>query len=685
MLKPHGLLTLSLLTLLATGQPADALERPFTANDLVNMARVTDPQPSPDGSSVAYVLRTTDREADRGRTDLWIVAIDGTDARRLTTHEAADFHPRWAPDGRSLYFLSTRSGSSQVWRLPLAGGEAEQVTHQPLDVGNLVVSPAGGRLAYSMEVFPDCPNVGCTEQRVADREGSPETGQLYDRLFVRHWDTFEDGRRSHLFVHHLTSGRVVDVSAALEADVPSKPFGGSEEIAFSPNGSSIVFTARTAVEAEPWSTNFDLYVMASDGSGTPRNLTASNPAWDTGPVFSPDGTRLAYRAMVRPGYEADRFRVRVMSLSTGASRALTPDWDRSPGSLMYSADGKTLYATAGELGQRPLFAIDTESGAVRRIVAQGTVRSPAIAGDHIVFGHDDLTRPVDLFRIPAAGGERVQLTHANADRLAEIEFGEPEQFTFQGWNDETVHAYLVKPVGFDPERRYPLAFLIHGGPQGSFGNNFHYRWNPQSYAAAGFAAVMVDFHGSTGYGQAFTDSIRGDWGGKPLEDLQKGLAAALERNPWIDPDRACALGASYGGYMVNWIAGRWSEPFRCLVNHDGIFDQRMMYYTTEELWFPEWEHGGTYFDNPEGHERHNPADYVESWDTPLLVIHGALDYRVPETQGFAAFTAAKRRGVPARFLYFPDENHWVLKPANSVLWHETVLGWLDRWTAIGND
>lgn len=278
------------------------------------------------------------------------------------------------------------------------------------------------------------------------------------------------------------------------------------------------------------------------------------------------------------------------------------------------------------------------------------------------------------------GSDLRQITRINADRLAAARLGEAEQFTFRGWNDDTVYAWIVKPVDFDSAKTYPVAFLIHGGPQGSFGNDFHYRWNPQTYAGSGYAAVMIDFHGSTGYGQEFTDAIRGDWGGKPLEDLQKGLAAALERYAWMEGERICALGASYGGYMINWIAGNWPDRFRCLVNHDGVFDQRMMYYATEELWFPEWEHGGVYWRNPEGYEKHNPALHVDEWRTPMLVIHGSADFRVPLEQGIGAFTALQRQGIPSLFLHFPDENHWVLKPHNSIQWHETVLRWLNEWT-----
>ena len=662
--------------------PAAADSHPFTADDLVRMARLSDPQVSPDGKSVAYVLRETDMDANKGRTDLWLVGLDGSEPRRLTTDPASDSSPRFAPDGKSLYFLSSRSGSSQVWRLPLDAGEAEQVTDLPLDVGNLLVSPDGKHLALTMEVFPDCDDLGCTTKRLKEREEAKTSGRLYERLFIRHWDTWKDGRRSHLFIHELGSdGEPIDVTAGMDADVPSKPFGDASEIAFSPDGEGIVFAARDAGAGEPWSTDFNLYHAALDGSSEPRRLTP-NPAWDTHPVFSPDGKTLAYAAMERAGFEADRFRVILRAWPDGEERVLTQDWDRSAGAMVFSPDGKTLYVTAQDVGEVRLFAVDVASGKVSKVVDGGHVRSPGIAGGMLVYGRDDLRLPVDLYAQPMSGGSEKRLTEVNRERLASVRTGEYEQFSFAGWNDETVHGYLVKPVDFDPQQTYPVAFLVHGGPQGSFDNDFHYRWNPQAYAGAGYAAVMIDFHGSTGYGQAFTDSITGDWGGKPLEDLQKGLAAALERYPWLDGDRVCALGASYGGYMMNWIAGNWPDRFRCLVNHDGLFDLRSMYYSTEELWFPEWELGKPW-ENPEAVERHNPARFVQNWRTPMLVVHGALDFRVVESQGFQTFTALQRRGIPSQLLYFPDENHFVLKPHNSLQWHETVLAWLDRWIDTG--
>jgi len=672
-----------LVLALAANLPAGAGEtHPFSVHDMLAMDRISDPQVSPCGKYVAFTVRVTDLEANRGRTDIWMVGVDGKGLRRLTTHPENDWNPRWDPSGDGIFFLSSRSGSVQVWRLPLAGGEARQVTDLPLDAGNLVVSPDGKHLAVTVRVFPECGgDLACTKKKLEERENRKASGRLYTKLFVRHWDTWEDGRRSHLVVVDREGKHPVDVMAGMDTDTPSTPFGGPEEIAFTPDGKELVFSAKPEMGSEEaWSTNFDLWAVPIDGSAKPRNLTAENEAWDTQPVFSPDGKTLAYLAMKVPGYESDRYRVVLLDWKTGKRRVLTEGWDRSPRSIAWSADGKELYATADNLGQTSLFAIDARTGKVRELVHDGTCHAPAPAGPFVVFGRDSLSSPVELWRVRPDGKDLARITHLNDGKVAAARMGEYEQFTFEGWNGETVWGYLVKPADFEPGRKYPVAFLVHGGPQGSFGNHFHYRWNPQAYAGHGYAAVMIDFHGSTGYGQAFTDSIRGDWGGKPLEDLRKGLAAALAKYPFLDGDRVCALGASFGGYMINWIAGNWPDRFRCLVCHDGNLDERMAYFDTEELWFPERDHEGTPWENPEGYEKHNPVNFVKNWKTPMLVIHGAQDYRVVDTQGLATFNALQRRGIPSQLLYFPDENHWVLKPANSILWHDTVLAWIDRWT-----
>ncbi|MBV8910122.1 MAG: S9 family peptidase [Gammaproteobacteria bacterium] len=655
---------------------------PFRIEDLVALNRVSDPQVSPDGRYLAFVQRETDMEGNSGRNGIWLMRVGPAHGEpyRLMDATGGDSSPRWAPDSRTLYFISTRSGSSQVWRVRLSSGQAQRVSDYPLDVGSLKVSPRGDRLALSMEVFPDCASLVCTRERLDRQAKKKASGRIYERIFVRHWDAWSNGTRAHLFTTLLTSGgkleTPVDVSGRLDADVPSKPFGSDEDFDFSPDGSSLVFSARIAGRSEPWSTNFDLYEVPVDGSAPPVNLTAANPAWDAQPVFLANGD-LAWRAQDRPGFESDRFHIMLRSARSGSARSLTSGWDRSVAHLGATPDGKALLATVDERGQHVLYRLDPRTGAATRLTDSGTVEAFTAGRERIVMAHAELGAPADLYSLPLRGGTPERLTAVNEKLLGARHMSAFEQFSFPGWNDETVYGYVMRPYGFDAGKHFPVAFVVHGGPQSSMGNLWSYRWNAQAFAGAGYGVVMIDFHGSPGYGQAFTDSISHDWGGKPLVDLQKGLAAALAKYPWLDGERVCALGASYGGFMMNWIAGNWSDRFRCIVNHDGVFDQRMMYYATEELWFPEWEFGEPYYQNPRGYEQFNPADFVANWHTPMLVIHGERDFRVPYSQGLGAFTALQRRGIESRLLLFPDENHWVLKPANSVLWYHTVLGWLD--------
>ncbi|MCB0284492.1 MAG: S9 family peptidase, partial [Calditrichaeota bacterium] len=501
----------------------------FSVHDMLAMDRISNNQVSPDGRQIAFVLRKTDLEANKGRTDIWVVDADGKNLKQLTTDPAGDIEPLWSVDGQVLYFLSSRSGTYQVWKMNRDGSQPVQVTKLPLPVSNLAISPDGLHLAFSMEVFPDCVDLQCSVNRLEEIKNQKSSGIIFDHLFIRHWDTWNDNRRSHVFTMPITGGDVVDVMQQMDADCPSKPFGGAEEFTFTPDSKGIVFTAKDVGRTEAWSTDFDLYYVPLDGSEKPRCLTDENKAWDTQPLFSPDGKTMAYLAMSRPGFEADRYRIVLYSWENAKKRVLTESWDRSPSSFVWSADSKTLYVSADNLGQKSLFAIDAASAKVNMLHKMGTVRSPQVFKNRIFFGMDHLQSPVELYSIKTDGSDLKQITRINAEKMAKVRTGEPEQFTFKGWNDETVYGYVVKPVDFDPTKKYPVAFLIHGGPQGSFGNDFHYRWNPQAYAGAGYAAVMVDFHGSVGYGQDFTDAIRGDWGGKPLVDLQKGLAAALEK------------------------------------------------------------------------------------------------------------------------------------------------------------
>ncbi|MGE5235232.1 MAG: prolyl oligopeptidase family serine peptidase [Acidobacteriota bacterium] len=669
----------------AASAAAAPTTHPFSVHDMLAMDRISDPRVSPDGKLVVFTVRVTDLAANKGRTSLWLASVDGSGARRLTSSEASDSQGRWSPDGTAIYFVSTRSGSAQVWRIPVDGGEAQQVTHLPLDVDALTVAPGGRTLLFGLAVFPGkTPDE--TKAALDAREKSQATGMVFDSLFIRHWDTWENGTRNHLFAYDVASGKATDLMAGMPADCPTKPFGDAGDYAIAPDGKSVVFSAKDMGDhpsEEAWSTNFDLFRVPADGSAAPVRIT-TNPAWDGSPRFSPDGTRLAYLAMSRPGYEADRFEIVVRELATGSERKFTlradggPRSDRSPSEIVWAADGRELYCTADNHGQHALFAVDAATGKTRMVVEEGTIDGEQSAGDRVLYGMNSLHGPEELYTVGRDGTGSRRITHLNDANVAAARFGTPERFAFTGAHGDTVEGYVVTPADFDAARKYPVAFLIHGGPQGSFGNDFHYRWNPQAYAGAGYAVVTVDFHGSTGYGQAFTDAINDDWGGAPYEDLMKGLDYALAHYPFLDGTRVGGLGASYGGYMINWILGH-TDRFTCLVCHDGNLDERMAYYDTEELWFPEWDHRGTPWDNPEGYAKVNPVEFVKNWKTPTLVIHGEKDFRIPYSQGIGTFTALQRKGIPSKLLIFPDENHFVLKPANSILWHETVIGWLDHW------
>lgn len=664
-----------------------ALAAGLTPKDLGSFDRVGDLQVAPNGTTAIYDLRSTDWEKNRGVHSLWAMDLSAKAPapRRLDISTGGVSSARWSPDGASIYFVSSRSGSPQVWKSDAAGKTAVQVTNLPLPVQAYRLAPNGKSLVVALAVYPDCVDLQCTVDRNASPK--PASGKVYDRLFVRHWDEWADGTRNHLFAlslsdQGLANGAPMDLMPGFDGDSPSKPFGGAEDYAITPDSSSVIFSARVAGKDEPWQTNFDLFKVDLSGKGAPANLTAENLATDAAPALSPDGSKLAWLAMKRPGFESDRNGLMVRDLKTGATREVAPNWDRSLQGFKWSNDGKSIYGVAEDVGQTKIFAFSLAKGAApKAITGEGHVSGFDFASSGLVYIQDNLRTPAQIFQLAKGAKAPVQLTQHNAERLAQINMGEAEQFSFAGWNGETVHGYVVKPAGYEPGKTYPVAFLIHGGPQGSFGNLFHYRWNAQTYAGHGYAVVMIDFHGSTGYGQGFTDAISQHWGDRPLEDLQKGWAYALGKYSFLDGDRACALGGSYGGFMINWIAGNWSKPWKCLVNHDGLFDTHAMGYSTEELWFSEWENGGTPYNNPKGYQAFNPVNHVAAWNTPELVIHGQNDFRVPLEQGLGTFTALQRKGVPSQFLYFPDENHWVLKPQNGLQWHDTVFNWLDRWTA----
>ena len=685
---------LTLVAPLIAGAPAAA--KGLTIDDMIAIRRVGNPAVSPDGKQVAFNVRDNDLEANRPRFDIWLAQTDGSGVKQLTTHPDNDLEQEWSPDGSWIYFLSPRSGSSQVWRIRPGGGEAEAVTQLPTDVAGFRVFPDGKHLVVALEVWADTKSLAESVKRDEERARSKVKARVYDQLLFRHWKDWEDGKFLHLFVWTSpeAGGKVDDardLMAGIATDAPTQPFGGMDEISISPDGKSVAYVARVAGRENAWRTATDVFVVPTDGHARPVDVTADNLAYDLGPVFSPDGKSLALRMMKRAGFEADRARLAVLDLASRKLRVVTEDWDRSSGPIdprpdggtiygpmAWSPDGSTIYTDTDNVGNHSVFAIDVATGKARVVVDKGTNTEPRVAGDRIVFSHDTLTSPAELYSVKPDGSDLRQLTHFNDARVKAITWGAYQQYSFKGAKGDTVYGYVIKPAGFTGGK-VPVAFLIHGGPHTSLGNHFHYRWNPEVFAGHGYGVVMIDFHGSTGYGQAFTDAIGNDWGGAPYEDLMMGLDAALDKNPWLDRNRVAALGASYGGYMINWINGK-TDRFRALVCHDGNLDERMAYFNTDELWSPEWEHGGVPWDKPEGYTKHNPIDLVKNWKTPTLVIHGGQDFRVVDTQSMATFTALQRKGVPSRFLYFPDEYHWVVKPQNTRLWHEEVLAWIDRWT-----
>jgi acylaminoacyl-peptidase len=680
-------LALAALALVAAPQAAGA--RPLTAKDLVGLDRVSDAHVSPDGEVAVYDLAVLDMAANKRVHSIWMVTTDG---KGTPFKLAQGSSPRWSPGNRFVYYTAPVKGVQQVWRIntfhPDKG--AVQVTDLPLDVDTFRIAPDGKTLAVSMAVFPDAEDPAATKARMDEQGKSKASGKLYDKLFIRHWDTWADGTKNHLFALKLgadgkATGAPIPLMRGFDGDAPSKPFGGDEDYTITPDSKRVVFSARLAGTTEPWSTNFDNWSVPIDGSAAPDDHTVVNKAWDATPAYSPDGHWAAWRAMKRPGFEADRFGVIIHAVGVPAAqgREIDPTWDRSADKLVFSGDSKSLYVLATDDGRNRLFQMDVATGAVKRLTGDADIGDFDVAhtpqGDVIVYAHDAMNAPGQIFAL-RPGHAPIQLTHADDAQLKDVEFSDYSRFSFTGWNGDTVKGWVTKPYGWKAGVKYPVVYMIHGGPQGSWEDSWSARWNPQVWAGWGYAVVQVDFHGSTGYGQAFTDAISGHWGDRPLEDLQKGWAAALQQNPWIDGSRACAAGASYGGFMTYWIAGVWNAPFKCLIDHDGVFDDRMMGYETEELWFSEWEHDhAAVWENPANYEKFNPIDHVKDWAKPILVIHSAKDFRIPLDQGVAAFTAAQMKGIPSEFLTFPDENHWVLKPANSLQWHETVEAWLKRW------
>ncbi|MEM9500265.1 MAG: S9 family peptidase [Pseudomonadota bacterium] len=678
----------------------------MSAVDLVTMPRLGGPTVTPFGRYAVYSVTETDPESYERTRNHYVLDLAQPYAQPVTIDLGIDGHSLAFGADNFLYFLSVESTDeeaelrSRLWRVALEGagdvtGPMPVADIPGTDIAGFKIAPSGDKIALWAEVSRDCPRLGCEEDGTASFP-RPGSGRLYegDGGFFRHWDRWSTPDTfNRVFVFGLEDGALIgdgvpadgrDPATGVTGNTPTMPFGGGEDIAWAVDSSGVYFVAREAGKQEPFSTDFDIYFSDLSGSA-PSEVTAANEALDTAPTPSPDGKYLAYLAMTRPGYESDRMVVQMRDLETGETRALTQDVDLSFGSLTWSADGRYLLATAGDVLDTPVFRIDPRTGETTKLDLMAGNEAhignlTTLPGDRLLFTRDSIGSPNELF-LSTGFTQALPLTDAVTTHMGKKASTVTTRFSFAGADGETVWGQITRLE--EQKGPIPAILYIHGGPQGSFSDRWSSRWNPRVVASQGYAVISIDFHGSTGYGQAFTDAINKDWGGKPLIDLQEGLAAALALDPQIDGTRACAMGASYGGYMINWIAGNWSDRFDCLVQHDGLFDMRSFYYSTEELWFPRWDFGGSYSEAREVYERWNPVNHVDKWQTPMLVITGEKDFRVPYSQGLQSFTALQEREIPSQLLVFPDENHWVLGAENSLQWHNTVFDWLDRWLSEG--
>ncbi len=668
---------LILLLAFVLAVPLFSATHPFTFNDMITMQRVGEIAVSPDGNQIAVVSTKYSLETNKGNSDIYLINTSKNTMRQLTNNDAADFNPIFSRDGKILYFLSSRTGTIQIFSLSMSGGEAEQLTHLPVSIGNLKLSPKGTYFSFTAEVYPDTSNLSEVARRDKKTASSKCSAKVYTELFVRHWDKWENGKWDHVFYMPVIGGPAVDIMQGLDGNCPSEPFGGPDEFNWSPDEKKIAFTTKIGRD-RAWTTNFDVYAYDVK-TGTRENLTAANQAWDASPLYSPDGRYLYYLAMHIPGYEADRFRLMRRNLKTGKIVNLTENFQYSPSGMVLSGNGEDMYFIANKEAHFRIFKMDLAKKAMHELVSSHTNSNLTLNGNRLYFTQNSLIAPTEVYSMNLQDNQVQKMSHFNDEKLKKIRFSEPEEFWFTNRDNIRVHGWFIPPVSFKKGQKYPLAFYIHGGPQGSWEDNFHYRWNLEILPAQGYAVVAIDFRGSTGYGDKFREAIEKHWGDRPFHDLIDGLDYVVNHYDYIDKDHIGALGASFGGFMINWIAGNAPETFCCLINHDGDFDQYSSYYNTEELWFPEYEFGGTPFQNPKLYDKWSPSRYVKNWQTPMLVIHGGHDYRVNLSEGLSTFNALQRKGIPSKLIVFPDESHWVLKPVNSQFWHKSVIDWMNRW------
>lgn len=660
---------------------AQAPSARFTVQEMLKIQRVADPQLSPDGRWVAYQISVPDVAANRSRTQIYLIPTSGGEPKQLTSGASSASTPRWSPDGARLAFVT----GGQVWTMNADGADRKQLTNISSGAGDPVWSPDGRTIAFASDVYPDCKDDACNRARDEEAEKNPVKAHVASNLLYRHWVDWKGGKRTHVFVVAAEGGAARDLTPG-DFDAPPFSVGDPTDYAFSPDSKELAF-ARNTDKIEAASTNADIFVVSVAG-GEPRRLTGDNKGADKTPRYSPDGRFIAYRSQETAGFESARWRLMLYDRQSNRTRELLPKYDAYVDDFTFAPDGKSIYFVSGERGLEPIFNVSVADGSMRKLVG-GSNGDVQISKDSrlLVFTRSTAATPAEIYTarldgvapLGSAGNQSAPLTHTNDALMQRFGLRAAEEQTWTGAAGAKVSGWLFRPPDFDASKKYPLVVLIHGGPQGSWNDAWSYRWNPQIYAAAGYVVIMPNPRGSTGYGQQFTNEISGDWGGKAYTDIMNGVAQTAAM-PFVDKNNVAALGASYGGYMVDWILGHNDHPavkFKTLVAHAGVFNLSSMYGATEELWFPEWEFGGTPWDKPELYEKWSPHRFAKNFKTPTLVTHGELDFRVPVDQGLQLFTYLQRQGVESKLVVFPDEGHWILKPANSQFWYTTVLDWLD--------
>lgn len=660
--------------------PLQAEKRAFTIEDLYRIKNVSDPQISPDGEKIAFVITSFNLEKGTSNSDIYLIDADESNMRRMTFCENADFHPRWSPDGKHLMFVSTRNEGAQIWLLPTDMGEARQLTHFSTGVSNPVWSPNGKYIAFASDVFPECgADDACNKKINESLENGPLQAHMADALLYRHWNYYSDGKYTHTLLLDVATGEIKDMTPG-EFNSPAFSLGGGTGYAFSPDSRELCFVSKR-VENPASSTNKDLFLVSLDG-GAPQNITEDNEAYDADPRYSPDGTYIAYLKQLTPGYEADKFRLTVYNRRTGEHRILTEDFPNWVTSFNWAPDSKSIYFITDEKGYSPLYKIDVKSGTWSKIPNVNAIAGIQVSpkGKWFAFTDRRVHKPLELFRVKSNGKNLEQLTFINEAISDEVDIRPAEQMCVIGADGKKVHLFIVKPHNFDPAKKYPLIVNVHGGPQMQWSDSFRGDW--QVYPGAGYVVAFPNPHGSTGYGQEYTEAISKDWNGKVIEDVMK-VTEHLAGLDYIDEDRIGAMGWSWGGYAMNWLEGHNdSGLFKCLASMMGVYDLRSMYGATEELWFPEWDIGGQPW-NSELYETMSPSNFVENFNTPMLVITGEKDYRVPYTQSLQIFTDLQKMGVDSRLIIFENDGHWPNFVKSMPFYYNAHLDWFHKYLKGG--